>query len=289
MERDLAGLGPYIVLGAITALALLAAQLPGLMETPSSGGVLDAVQTPKSTAGVGAALSSASPVASNEPTAQPPSQPSPTSSPAAAPTGTAEAAPGQPVITTWKGQYGETRVQIILPVRNAGSGWLQLPRSSSTYLVTDSDGVEVARGVFTAALPAYIGPGDTGYLVDTLSVAFANADEYRSAETTVAAIPVSKPDVDLSVGGVELSQGLDGGLRATGSVRNEGPTPARSVVAGVVVVGENGVAEGALLDLTDIGDLEPGMTLEFDTEYPGAPPITGGSPRKVLGFAYSSS
>jgi hypothetical protein len=149
--------------------------------------------------------------------------------------------------------------------------------------------VEVARGVFTAALPEYIGPGDTGYLVDTLSVAFANAEEYRSAETTVGAVPVSKPDIALSVGGVELSRGLDGGLRATGSVRNEGPTTARSVVAGVVVVGENGVAEGAVLDLTDIGDLEPGMTLEFDTEYPGAPPITGRSPGEVLGFAYSSS
>jgi hypothetical protein len=299
MERDLAGLGPYIVLGVIAALALLAAQLPGLMGTPLSGGVLDAVQTPRSTAAVGAALPSSSPVATDRPTAQTPSQPTPTSSPAAAspaaaspaaaPAGAAEPALGEPVIATWKGRYGETRVQIIQPVRNNGGGWLQLPRSSSTYLITDSEGVEVARGVFTAALPEYIGPGDTGYLVDTLSAAFASADEFRSAETTVDAIPVAKPDVALSVGGVELSQGVDGGLRATGSVRNEGATTARSVVAGIVAVGENGVAEGALLDLTDIGDLEPGMTLRFDTEYPGAPPISGGSPGKVLGFAYSSS
>jgi len=287
--RGRAGLGPYIALGVIAALALLATQLPALMGTPGSGGVLDAVQTPGSSAAIGAAPSFSPPVASRGPTTQPSSQPGPSSSQAAATNGAAEPAPGEPVIATWKGQYGETRVQIILPVRNTGSGWLQLPRSSSAYLITDSEGLEVARGVFTAALPESIGPGDTGYLVDTLSVAFANADEYRSAKTAVRAIPVSKPDVVLSVGEVELSKGSDGGLRATGTVHNGGAATARSVVAGVIAVGENGVAVGALLDLTDVGDLEPGMTVEFDTEYPGAPPITGGQPGEVLGFAYASS
>jgi hypothetical protein len=287
IDGGLAGLGPFIAVGLIGALALLATQLPTLLGTPGSGGVLDAVQTPGSSQAGVDTTPAPSPAASGGQVAPASPGPTPSASQNVA-LGPGKPEPDEPVIRTWTGRFGETRVQIILPVRNTGGGWLQLPRSRSTYLINNSEGLEVATGVFTAALPEFVGPGDTAYLVDTLSVAFADPREFRSATTSVDAVEVAQPDTVLSVDGIELSKGPDGGLRATGAVHNEGGTTARSVVAGVVAIGEDGQAVGALFDLTDVGDLEPGATVEFDTEYPGAPPIDGSAPGEVIGYAYPS-
>jgi hypothetical protein len=146
----------------------------------------------------------------------------------------------------------------------------------------------VAEGVFTAAMPEVIGPGETAYLVDTLSATFVDPREFRTAEATVDAIAAAKPDLTLSVGEIELSKGPGGGLRATGVVRNDGVTGARSVVAGVVAIGPDGQAIGAVFDLTDVGNLEPGEAVAFDTEYPGAAPVEG-NPPEIIGYAFVPS
>ena len=286
------------VVGTLTLLATLFAY-PILFSPAASGGVLSAVGTPGSPGGGVAAVPSSSAVAvaaTPTPTSSSPAalaSPAVASSPATASqapgaTGRVESTAGRPVIRTWTGSYGEARVQVILPVRNTGPGWLQLPRSRSLYRILDSQGRDVAGGVFTAAMPEFIGPGDTAYLVDTLSATFVDPRQFRTAEATVDAIAAAKPDLTLSVGEIELSKGPGGGLRAIGVVRNDGGTTARSVVAGVVAVGPDGQAIGAVFDLTDVGDLEPGEAVAFDTEYPGAAPVEG-NPLEIIGYAFVPS
>jgi hypothetical protein len=286
------------VVGTLTLLATLFAY-PILFSPAASGGVLSAVETPGSTArGVGAVPSSSAIAVVATPT--PPSSspaalasPAVASSPAAASqapgaTGRVDSAAGRPVIRTWTGPYGVARVQVILPVRNTGPGWLLLPRSRSSYRILDSRGRDVAGGVFTAAMPEFIGPGETAYLVDTLSATFVDPREFRTAEATVDAIAAAKPDLTLSVGEIKLSKGPGGGLRAIGVVRNDGGTTARSVVAGVIAIGPDGQAIGAVFDLTDVGDLGPGEAVTFDTEYPGAAPVDA-NPLEILGYAFVPS
>jgi hypothetical protein len=286
------------VVGTLTVLATLFAY-PILFSPAASGGVLSAVETSGSTGGgVGAVPSSSAIAVAVMPT--PPSSspgalasPGVASSPAAASqapgaTGGVDYAAGRPVIRTWIGSYGEARVQVILPVRNTGPGWLQLPRSRSLYRILNSQGRDVAGGVFTAAMPEFIGPGDTAYLVDTLSATFVDTRQFRTAEATVDANEAAKPDLTLSVGEVELSKGPGGGLRAIGVVRNDGESTARSVVAGVIAIGPDGQAIGAVFDLTDVGDLEPGEAVAFDTEYPGAAPVEG-TPLEIIGYAFVPS
>jgi hypothetical protein len=285
------------VVGAFALLATLSAY--PILFGPAAGGVLNAEATPVSTAGGKGPAPSSSVIGVAASTTRPSSSaaalvsPAVGSSPAAASlapgaTGGVEPAAGKPVIRTWTGPYGESRVQVILPVRNAGLSWFQLPRSRSTYRILDPRGREVAGGVFTAAMPEFIGPGETSYLVDTLSATFVEPREFRSAEATVDAVAAAKPDLTLSVGEIELFKGPGGGLRAIGVVRNDGGTTARSVVAGVVVIGLDGQAIGAVFDLTDVGDLEPGEAVAFDTEYPGAPPVDG-NPLEIIGFAFVPS
>lgn len=289
LKGGIAAVGLVSAVALVGTLALLAtlSAYPILFGRAASGGVLNAEGTPASTAaGVGPAPSSAIGVEAS--TTPPASSPAATPGPTVGATAGVQPEVGKPVIRTWTGQYGEARVQIILPVRNAGQGWLQLPRSRSTYRILDSRGMEVAGGVFTAAMPEFFRPGETGYLVDTLSATFVDPREFRSAEATLDAIAAAKPDLALSVGEIELSKGPGGGLRAIGVVRNDGETTARSVVAGVVAIGPDGQAIGAVFDLSDVGDLEPGEAVAFDTEYPGAPPVDGNL-LKIIGYAFVPS
>lgn len=56
--------------------------------------------------------------------------------------------------------------QVIVVVRNAGTGWAQqLPRQSDFTVLNPSGGATVS-GPFTYAFPAFIAPGDVGYLLE---------------------------------------------------------------------------------------------------------------------------
>jgi hypothetical protein len=199
--------------------------------------------------------------------------PSETAAPTPAASSTGGVTVGQPTVRTWRGALGELRLQVIVAVKNQGSSWMRLTRSASTYEVYDRSHRTVASGIFTAALPEVIPPAETAYLVDTLSVVFGDPKEFATSKANVTATPAEPPDVQLSITSVEISTGEDYGLRAIGEARNDSDVPARSVVAGVVVLDQAGEPISAVYDLSDIGQLGPRETGEFDTEYPGAPPI----------------
>ena len=223
--------------------------------------------------------------------------PSPTAAPAAAsaPPGTPAATSGAQGILvaqtsqrTWRGSLGELRLQVIATVRNTGSTWIRLTRSASSYSVLNRSHRTVAGGVFTAALPELIAPGETGYLVDTLSLAFGNPRDFATSRAHVKASPAAAPQVQLSVPSVSISIGAGRGLRAVGEVRNDGGVTARSVVTGVVVLDSAGRTLAAVYDLTDTPQLDPGASNQFDTEYPGAPPVGREEAAELIGFAFIS-
>ena len=191
-------------------------------------------------------------------------------------------------LRTWRGSLGELRLQVIVGVRNGGTAWMRLTRSASTYSVYNASHRVVAGGVFTTALPEVIGPGQTGYLVDTLSVAFGNPKDFARSRVKVSASPTQPPQTHLVVSSVSISMSADRGLKAGGEVRNDGESTVRSIVAGVVVLDGKGRPLAAVYDLTDAPQLDPGATIAFETEYPGAPPVGPESAAKLLGYAFTT-
>ena len=195
---------------------------------------------------------------------------------------------GEAAVRTWQGPYGETRLQVIVPVRNDDARWLALPRSTSTYRIVDQEGRGVASGVFTAALPATVGPGETGYLVDTVSVTFVDPTDDQSVEADVRAMQTDAPVASISVSELSAATSPAGGLRVTGQVRNDGTTATQWIMVGAVALAQDGTPLGAVYDPTDIGRLEPGEVLAFDTEYPGAPPPSAGVAADLIGMAFET-
>jgi hypothetical protein len=192
---------------------------------------------------------------------------------------------GEPAVVRWRGNYGETRMQVIVPVRNQGKGWIEIPRSGSTYRLLQK-GKEVASGVFTAALPATFGPGQTAYLVDTLSAAFVSPSGSVSTKADIKAIASTPPLPTFSVTDLQASVGAAGGLRVEGRVHNDGQAPAAWVIAGAVAVSADGRPLGAVYDPSTIGGLEPGSSVRFVCEYPGAPPL--GKAARLHGVAFDA-
>lgn len=281
-------MGIVAFVAAIGGLLLIVALQPRFMGPPPEGAVQGVLEPPPSA--FGSQVATAEPQDSGaDPGAAASTTPSSTRAPKSEPpSGTNDASPGKPVVLTWTGPYGELRLQIILAVRNVGADWLRLPRSMSTYRVVDESDRELAGGVFTAALPEFVGPGETAYLVDTLSTTFADPRKVAAAEADVHAVIADPPSTLLSVAAVSVSTGPNGGLEASGQVRNDGALSARSVMAGVVALDQAGQPIGAVYDLTDVGQIEPGSSIPFDTEYPGAPPIGDSVVGSVLGFAFET-
>ena len=178
---------------------------------------------------------------------------------------------------------------MIVPVRNTGSAWARLTRSASSYDVRDRAHRTVASGVFTMAMPEIVGPGQTGYLVDTLSIAFGRPGDFVSATAVVRGMPAQQPAARLSVRAIAISTGVDHGLRAAGVVANDGAVAVQSVVAGVVVLDRAGNPLSAVYDLVASPELGPGATIAFETEYPGAPPVGSEMAGTVLGYGFTTT
>jgi hypothetical protein len=288
---------------AVAALAVFAfIAVSGVMiatnGTPRpTGGVLAARQegpgaraTPRVVPASQAQIVPATPVPATPAAASPTGAPTPppAATPSVSPSPEGGIAVGQASLRTWRGAVGELRLQVIVPVRNAGSDWMRLTRSASTYEVYDRAHRSMAGGIFTIALPEVVGPGETAYLVDTLSLAFGKPSDFASSKAVVTAAPAAPPSVRLSVTSIALSIGTDRGLRAVGEVRNEGGVTARSIVAGVVVLDGGGRPLAAVYDLTDTGELEPGARISFDTGYPGAPPVGAEAATRLAGYGFTT-
>ena len=302
--RSIGGRGATLtVLSGLTVIALLgSSMLPSLLGPPSGGGVQGVTRSGPGDSVAEAGPPSASPSGRTDsfPNPSPVVSPTPAATTPTAtgtplpstPNGVAQGEPaltlGQVAVRTWDGPYGETRLQVIQPVRNDDERWIHLPLSISSYRIVNADDQEVASGIFTAALPAAIAPGRIGYLVDTVSVVFVEPSDSDTVAIDVQAEATDPLAGALAVSDLQAAVGVGGGLRVTGRVRNEGTTESRWVMAGALVLTENARPLGAVYDPSDVGRLGPGQTRSFDTEYPGAPPITDGLVAKLVGVAFET-
>jgi hypothetical protein len=273
----------FVGLACLAMAGILAVRLSaGLSGAGGAGAVLGVTQPAPSTGGAGAAAASQS-------------AGSAAASAGSAVASTTPTSPGEDVAvsvetavgTPWKGAFGETRIQVIAAVRNAGAGWVAFPSAASRYRLLDGGGREIGSGVFTAALPGVVRPGGTAYLVDTISAAFATGKGPTKVETEVHAVRAQAATATLTVDALHASTGDDGGLRVTGTVRNDGDVATGPVVAAAIVLDAKQKPLGAVYDLSDAGPLDPHASYTFATSYPGAPPPPPDA--TVVGVAWESS
>lgn len=289
LARHKAAIGATSLVAAMTVTLLF---VSALAERSVTGEVLGAIQTgPGEVRGLSPHIAaSPSEMASKAPASQGSAAPD-RNSPGASNGGAgdldkdAAVSMGLPAVRTWRDSFGRSRLQIIVPVRNDDAGWVHIVGKSSTYRIMDAAG-EAASGTFVA-LPASIGPGETAYLVDTMSVPGIELKRNLSAEPDVVSLPTEPPPIRLSITGLRLVSGVGGDMRATGLVHNQGETATRRVIAAAIALAPDGRPLGAVYDTFDIGRLEPGEARSFVTDYhPGGPPIVDTIIPKLIGAAF---
>ncbi len=172
-----------------------------------------------------------------------------------------------------------------MPVRNDDDRWVLLADAASTYRVAAS-GREMAAGSLFA-LPTLIGPGETAYLVDTVTIPAIETIKDLVAESDVVALPTDPPDSSMTVTDLRLAEGIGGALLASGTVHNDSRSTTRRVVVGVIALGRNGTPMAVFHDSFDIGRLDPTESKSFETDYePGGPPVVDATVRKLIGVAF---
>lgn len=192
---------------------------------------------------------------------------------------------GQAAILTWKDSFGRSRLQVILPVRNDDTRWVRFLATSSRYRVVGDAG-EVASGAFIA-LPAVIGPDETAYLVDTISVPGVERAQGLSVEHEVTGLPTEPSTTSFSITDLRLVSGVGGDMRATGLVHNDGGTASRGVTAGAIALDRDGRPLGAVYDTFDVGRLGPSEARRFVTDFdPGGPPVDESVIGELIGAAF---
>lgn len=287
LARRKAAVGATSLVAAMTVTLLFVSVLA---QRSVSGGVLGAVQ-PGDVPGASPHIAaSPSEMASKAPASQGSAAPD-RNSPGASNGGAgdldkdAAVSVGPLAIRTWKDSFGRSRLQVIVPVRNDDARWVQIVGTSSTYRIIDAGG-EAASGAFVA-LPAMIGPGETAYLVDTISVPGIELKRNLSAELNVVSRPTGPAPMRLSITGLRLASGVGGDMSATGLVQNDGETATRRVIAAAIALAPDGRPLGAFYDTFDIGRLEPREARTFVTDYhPGGPPIVDTIIAKLIGAAF---
>jgi hypothetical protein len=257
----------------VLALVIATQQLAFRQLPEDEGGVLGATATAEGADySIDQASASVPPAGPRDSAASPSVASSPSATPATPAAGDVVVHVDKGTVRTWTGPYEESRIQVIVPVRNRGTDWVALPRSTSRYRVTDGRGRELASGLFTVALPGIIGPNQTAYLVETVSAVFVGGSGTPTVEAAVVAAPAARPAASLKVTDLRAMTSPDGGLRLIGVVRNDGPAATGWLIAGGVLIDARGRPVGAVYDPGRVGPLPAGASATFDTAYPGAPP-----------------
>jgi hypothetical protein len=160
----------------------------------------------------------------------------PTPGPVATPTPTPVQAAVSKVSQTvhaWKEPaISEIIYEVIIEVKNSGSGWAELS-SGSDYTIYDKDGGVTSTGSFRYYYPRYLGPGETGYLLYQSSEANVTVAAFASVEASVRYKDISEPGPMLSTDKIKLKADWIM-VDATGTITNTSTTDVSSAVVGVV-------------------------------------------------------
>lgn len=235
-----------------------------------------------------AGASSAGEAVSNTPTAsaRPTPRVTPTPVPTQTPTPEGVLEKTQEVVLAWKGQYSDyVSYQVVLEVKNTGTGWVELNAFRSDYTILGPDGGVITTGGFLYEYPKFIGPGEFGYLIEDgsdIGGGGSTVADYASVEIAARYDAVDAPEVTFEVTDIALKpESFGGGVIATGFV-----TPSKDVSdAALAVICFD--AQGQVLGGTStnlLQNLTAGERKGFETVI-GTPPLKASDCVTVGGFA----
>jgi hypothetical protein len=208
------------------------------------------------------------------------------------------AAPAEPVVEitqkffrNWKNIIGSIEFQIVLEVKNTGGGYANISRGDRSYTIYLKDGTVLATGDFTYAFPQVLGPGATGYFVDTGSFdTGTKSTDVGALEPSVSFGSADGPHDAYAVSKVTVgAESYGSGLQVSGVVKNTSSADASMGIVGVVFFDGAGKILGALYDNTGISDLRAGQSKGFKTSYPGTPPLKPTQVKSTKSFAFDYS
>jgi hypothetical protein len=230
----------------------------------------------------------ATPGASSSPTPPPRATPRPTvrPTPRATPEPAATLEKTQQVVHAWQAQYSDyVSYQVVLEVRNTGTGWAELSAFDSDYTILGPDGGVVTTGSFTYEYPKFVGPGEFGYLVaDGSDIGGGNATvaDYAAVEISGRFNQVGSPEVTFEATDIALkAESFGGGLVATGFLTAS--TDVSDAALAVICFDANGQVIGATTTNL-LQNLAAGQKKGFET-VTGTPPLKASDCASVAGFA----
>jgi len=184
-----------------------------------------------------------------EPTAEATVVPTPTLGPTPRPTPQPEAEVefSREFVTAWGDGDPYVNYQVIIEVTNNGGGWAQLDAFNSDFQVLDASGGLVTTGGFLYHSPEFLGPGETGYLVEPGGVADGvTADQFVDVEVSGNYDDVAGPEVTFAFEDLQTRPPTYAdfeGFTVTGFVTSD--TDLESMAIIVVCVGADGQPLGA--------------------------------------------
>lgn len=248
---------------------------------------------------IGGCSAGAKDVGTQAPTGKPPataalaSAASPTPDATAAPTptpkptiGEAKLSKTQQIVHAWASSGTYVRYEVIVEVKNSGSGWADMMAGSSDYTVYDKDGGVTATGNFLYAYPRYLGPGETGYLLEQGIESGVKADAFVTVEANGQYNPVDSAGPVLTTDKIKLkAAAYSGAVDATGTVTNTSSVDVKRVVIGVIMFDSSG--NPLCFAYTNlVENVNAGQTKGFSAS--GDAPVTLKQVAKTLAFASST-
>ncbi|MBA2557664.1 MAG: hypothetical protein H0V12_10045 [Chloroflexi bacterium] len=279
-------------------IGLLMLVLAGCGGAPAPSLIVRSSATLEATGDAPTDTPTATPTPSPEPTDTLP--PEPTDSPTPAPTATPEPTPTPtPRPTATPQPEGEAstvgaylvpfetfdivQAQVIVEVQNTGDGWVEILPFESTFTIYDEGGGVVESGGFIYAYPNLLGPGESGYVAESV-YSDSGVGDLARVEVDMYYDPIPEPNNLLTVSNVRTRGASFGdGLEATGEVTNEGIAPVDSATVGVFFLNSSGEPLGfAYTNL--VANIAAGATKGFST-VGETPPIRQRDVAETVAFA----
>jgi hypothetical protein len=192
----------------------------------------------------------------------------------------------QEVVHAWQGEFSDyVSYQVVLEIKNTGTGWAELSGFGSDYTILGPDGGVITTGSFNYEFPKFVGPGEFGYLVadgSDIGGGGSTVADYATVEISGRFNPIGSPAVTFEVTDIALkAESFGGGLVATGFV-----TPSKDVTdaaLAVICFGADGQVLGATWTNL-LQNLTAGQRKGFET-VGGTPPMSPSDCGTVGGFA----
>jgi len=213
MHKRLVALGLTVILAGC-ASQTASVEPTSSTATPSPGAVATPVPTPAPTPPVEELTPQPVPEETLLPSEEPTATPMPVG-------GDANIELVKASMVRWINAIDDAKVQIIVQVRNTGSGWADLGSPGDYTIYDKSDGVTVT-GDFPSGYPHYLGPGATGYLLAEDGEDGGSTKDFARIEVNLDWAPADGPGPKVTLGRSQVKTGYFGdGVDVSGTIKNE--------------------------------------------------------------------